>query len=118
MTTEKQLGQVKKAEITFGERGILQFYIEFNFGDTEQAYARILDDYDSKKKKRVGTAFGLECIIRLMQVFNVENFSEIKDRIVYVYRANDVIVGIQALAWDGGKSFLIEDIAKEFGILT
>ena len=82
----KKLAKVTKATLEIKERGILNFWVHVNYEDgLSQGVGGIcLDSYEEEKKVRVGTAYGCEMIRQLLIVFNVDDFAEMKDKIIYV----------------------------------
>jgi len=115
---ERELGRVEYADIMIEDHGIMTFAIGFDFGGSHQAFANYaLDTWDEEKKRRVGTAFGCDVILRLMKVFRVDRFSEIVGKVAYVIRddgVNPMIRGIEATPFDGGQKLMIKEVGEEW----
>jgi hypothetical protein len=119
---EKKLAKITSASLEIKERGILGFWIHVNYeeGCSQGVGGIALDQYDEEKKERVGTAYGCEMIRRLLVELDVNDFSEMKGRHVWVWGEGGGFCfapkGIQALIVDGGnsKALIFDDVADEF----
>lgn len=104
------------------ERGILNFWIHVDYeeGCSQGIGGICLDTYDAKKKERVGTAYGCEVIRRLLLALDVNDFSEMKNKVVWVIGKGEGLgftpSGIRALSVDNKKAkpVIFEEILKEF----
>lgn len=117
----KKLAKVTKAKLEIKERGILNFWIFVDYEDgLSQGIGGIcLDSFDKEKKKRIGTAYGCEMIRQLLKVFDVDDFSEMKDKIIYVLGEGEGFEfnykGFESLRICGNHGKIIfDDILKEF----
>lgn len=117
----KQLAKVTKATLEIKERGILQFYVfvDYEEGCSQGVGGICLDSYDDKKKKRVGTAYGCEMIRQCLEVFNVNDFSEMKGKYIWVLGNGEGFgfkpAGFQSLNVDKNqKTFLFDEVYQEF----
>ena len=115
----KELATIKSASLEIKERGILKFWImvDYENGLSQGVGGITLDEYDNETKERVGTAYGCEVIRQLLLCMNVNDFSEMKGRNIFVLGEGEGLgfkpKGIQALRADGGKSVIFDDIAKK-----
>ncbi len=118
----KQLAKVTKATLQIQECDILMFYV---FVDYEEGTSQgigggiCLDTYDKDKKKRVGTAYGCEMIRQCLTVFNVDDFSEMKGKYIWVIGEGEGFsfkpTGFQSMAVDGKvKTFMFDEVYQEF----
>lgn len=115
----KQLAKITKAFFGIEEdRGFCTFMITLNYGGAGQGFGGYaLDKYNKKKDIREGTASGLNLMIEILQLFKVEEFKDLKNRIVYALYDkpdsswNRVIIGLEVLPFEenGGKRFLISN---------
>lgn len=119
----KQLAKISKATLEIKERGILNFWIfvDYEEGCSQGVGGIALDAYDKEKGERVGTAYGCEIIRRLLLALNVNDFSEMKGKQVWVYGEGEGFnfkpTGIGSLKTDHDKPPVIfADVAKEFGL--
>jgi len=121
MQSEK-LAKISKASLEIKERGILNFWIhvEYEEGGMQRVGGIFLDTYDKERKDRVGTAYGCEVIRRLLLALDVNDFAEMKNKMVWVIGEGDGLgftpVGIRALSVDNKKAkpVMFKEILKEF----
>lgn len=119
---KKELAQISSATLEIQERGILNFWIYVNYenGFSQGIGGIALDAYDEKTKTRIGTAFGCELIRQLLLVLNVNDFSEMNNKNIWVLTedSSSLIdirpIGIQTLRADGGKQIIFNDILNKF----
>lgn len=118
----KQLAKISGARLEIKERGILNFWImvDYEEGCSQGIGGYALDKYDQEKNERVGTAYGCEMIRRLLIALNVDDFSEMKGKHIWVIGDGEGLSfkpsGISALNTDNSKAkpVIFKDIAKEF----
>ena len=102
----KKLAKIKKATLEIQERGILNFWIYVNYEDgfSQNIGGIALDTWDDSKGDRVGTAYGCEMIRRLLIELNVDDFSEMKGKYIWVLGEGTTLdfepKGVQALKVD------------------
>jgi hypothetical protein len=120
----KQLAKITSASLDIQERGILNFWIHVNYeeGCSQGIGGITLDEYDKSKESRVGTAYGCEMIRRLLIELEVNDFSEMEGKYIWVLGDGKGLsfkpTGISRLSVDkgNGNGVVFEDIAKEFGV--
>ena len=118
----KRLAKISEAHLEIKERGILNFWINVDYEDGfSQGIGGIaLDQYNAKLERRVGTDYGCEMIRRLLIELNVNDFSEMKGKHIWILGEGEGFsfkyTGIQALKVDNGSDngVIFADIAKEF----
>lgn len=118
---EKKLAKVTKAHLEIQERGILNFWIfvDYEEGCSQGVGGIALDQYDPLKKERVGTAYGCEVIRQLLLLFNVNDFSEMKGKMVWVLGEGTGFsftpTGLESLRVDGKpKQVIFDSILAQF----
>lgn len=119
---KKKLSKITSARLEIKDRGILGFWIfvDYEEGMSQGIGGIALDEWDEKKKRRIGTAYGCEMIRRLLEVLNVNDFSEMKGKIIWVHGEGDGLSfkpkGIEPLKVDGLKKepLIFDDVYKEF----
>jgi hypothetical protein len=119
----KQLAKISKASLEIQERGILNFWIHVDYeeGCSQGVGGIALDQWDEEKKERVGTAYGCEIIRRLLLALNVNDFAEMKGKMVWVVGEGEGLsfrpTGIQPLNVDNnkGRAVIFSDILAEAG---
>jgi len=83
----KQLAKITSAKLSIQERGILTFWIfvEYESGGGQGLGGLALDGYDKELQRRVGSSEGCELIRQLLLVLEVDDFSEMKGKHVWVH---------------------------------
>ena len=121
----KLLAKITSANLEIQERGILNFWIivDYEDGGSQGIGGIALDAYDEGKKKRVGTAQGCEVIRRLLLALGVNDFSEMKGKIIWVIGEGLGFdfkpKGVQSLNINGhGEAVIFSEILAEFGRQT
>ena len=118
----KQLAKITKANLEIKERGILNFWIHVYYeeGLSQGVGGIALDEFDKEKDRRVGSKYGCEMIRRLLITLDVNDFSEMKGKHVWVYGDGEGLSfkpkGIGLLKTDKAKNdpLMFDDIAAEF----
>ena len=111
----KKLARISSASLNMN-REILKFWINVDYEDgCSQGIGGItLDTYDEVQKKRIGSVYGCEMIRRLLMLMKVNDFSEMKDKLIWVIGEGEDFSfeprGIQRLNLDGGEKFMFVDI--------
>ena len=123
MGYEKKLAKVQSARLEIKDRGILMFYITVNYeeGCSQNVGGLCLDTYDKENKTRIGTAYGCEMIRRCLLEFDVNDFSEMKGKYIWVLGEGKCFdftpKGLQKLVVDGGKEkepFIFSEVFEQF----
>ena len=115
----KALATISSANLDILDRDMLTFWIQVDYesGTSQNVGGFALDEWDEKKKRRVGTAYGCEMIIQLLKLFKVNSLEKFKNRTVFILGDGEGFSfkprGIQMLRSDGGKQLIFTDIAKE-----
>lgn len=122
----RQLAKITKGMLEIQERGMLNFWIMVNYedGGCQGIGGICLDTYNKAKDCRVGTAYGCEVIRQLLLCMQVNDFSEMANKMVWVLGEGDGFnfkpKGIQRLETDSAdknyKKVIFDDIFKEFGV--
>jgi len=117
----KELAKITSAKLEIQERGILNFWIfvDYENGSSQGVGGLALDTFDKEKGCRVGTAYGCEMIRRILVTLDVNDFSEMKGKHIWVYGEGSGLSftprGIQPLRINADKPRLIfKDVALEF----
>jgi hypothetical protein len=113
----RELGRVEGVQLVVEDHGCLTVYLHLNFGGTGQGFGGYaLDEWSNEKDRRVGTAAGLDFILRLLNLFKVTGLDRIKGRTVYALRSKHLgqIEGLEMPAFDGGAKFVVEDWRREW----
>lgn len=114
-----ELGRVDGTMLGIEDHGILMTYLYLDYAGSSQGAGGIcLDEYNEEKKRRVGSAFGLDWIMRTLEVAGVYKWEDLKG--VYLYALKEDHWGmVKGLvnAGDKSKVFIFEDLAKEHGLV-
>lgn len=94
-------GKIVRTELGKEDHGIMTLMLHIEGDGWGCGFGGVaLDRYDKSKKERVATAFGMECITRLMDTFSVNRWEDMKGQYV-------------RLIWDGSRIKKIGNIIKE-----
>ncbi len=118
----KKLAKITKAHLEIKEHGVLNFWIHVIYEDgTAQGIGGIaLDTYNKISKSREGTKYGCEMIRRLLLTLNVNDFSEMNDKIVWVYGQGESLgflpkgIGLLQVTKKDNTPLIFEEVYKEF----
>lgn len=120
----KDIAKITSTMLGYEGHGILTVNLQVDYGGSTQGiggYA--LDRYrkgDAFAGSRVGTAYGMEFIIRTMRACGVEKWEDVKGRTIFVLQdlpegssalGTSAVVGIENLPTEKGERFLFADIA-------
>ena len=110
---EEELARVKGVNLEIEDHGILTCWInlEKESGLHQSFGGYSLDGYDAVQKRRIGTAGGLDWVLRILQTFQVSKLEQVQGKMCYALydKESQLIKGIKTLKIDGGKSFIISD---------
>lgn len=115
---ERRLGKIELFNIGPEDHGIFTFLIMLDFGGSAQGFGTIaLDTWDERRKRRVGTDAGLDCLIKLFAL--IGSPAEARGLHVYALRKpgatwSDSIIGLQRTEPDGGARFLLSEWQDEW----
>jgi hypothetical protein len=119
----REIAKVRTAVLGWEDHGILAVAVDFDFGGSGQgiggyALDEPVHDEHGKFVKRVGTAYGMEFVARVMRACGVDEWSKVVGRTVFAIRDGDgwgaKIVGIAPLPTEPGEPFLFDDLRREF----
>jgi hypothetical protein len=137
---DTEIAKAKSTMLGVEDHGILSATVEFDYGGSRQGIPGYTFDtpvkYTSFKGKyhdgstisygehygdldlengRVGTAYGMEFIRRLLLAFGVDQWEHIVGRTVFVLKDKGdrygYIKGIRPLPTEGGREFVFEDLS-------
>lgn len=115
----KQLARVEKCYMEIEDHGILTCWLSLDKEEgLHQSFGGYsLDGYNEEQKRRVGSASGMDWVLRLLQIFEVDRLEKIQGKMCYALYDEDsqLIKGIQTLDIDGGHTFLISDWKEQWG---
>lgn len=122
----KILCNVTNVKLNYQDRKILilDWYVQMEDGGTFSAMNLVLDTYDKKLERRVGTTYGCEMIRLTLDFFGVDNLSDVKDYKCYlltdkdrIWSASDVL-GFQQLGFSqyskNTQTLIKKDVYDQF----
>jgi hypothetical protein len=120
----KKLAKINKGSLKIKD-GFLTFILEVKYEDglSQHIGNFSLDTYSETLNRRVGTAFGCEVIRRLILELDVDDFSEMRGKILWVLGEGEgfsfKVSGIQALRLNKNDSVppdgvIFDEILKYF----
>ena len=109
-------GKIESTMLGVEDHGILTFFLTLKFEGSGQGFGGYaMDSYDKAKKRRIGSAFGTDCILQILDTVGVGKWEDLKGKYVRVKRDGDSwadkILAIGHIVED--KWFNIEELAKE-----
>ncbi len=87
-TWYRELGTLSDLDILYDDHGLFVLTGQMDFGGTIQGIQFVVDNYNKGLKKRLGTATGMECIIRLIKLFEASSFDNIGGYVYALYEDN------------------------------
>ena len=103
------------------DRQFLTFFISVKYEDgcSQNIGNLVLSQFDKEKDCHIGTSYGCEMIMQILKLFKVDDFSQIKDKMIWVYGERDGfafdVKAIESLAVDKDQKMLnFEKVASEF----
>jgi len=122
---DKKLAKISSASLSIQDTGFFTFNIivDYEEGLSQCIGGITLDTYCPVKLTRVGTAYGLELIRRLLITLGVNDFSEMEGKYLWVLGEESSgglafsVKGVSALNLDktGTGGLLFDEVLKEFG---
>lgn len=117
----RRLAKIRSATLNIKDRGILTFWLMVDYEDGLSQWVGGLTLDTWKNDKREGTAYGCEMIRQLLLTLDVDDFSEMKGKMVWVHGTGEDFTfrptGISPLYVDKGsdaKPLIFSDVAAEF----
>jgi hypothetical protein len=119
--TTEQIAKIRSAKLGWEDHGIFTCMLDLDYGSSCQGvggYA--LDeprrDGEGNSIGRVGTAYGMEFIMRTMRACGVDDWSKITGRTILAIKDegwNGQVRGIKPLPTERGEAFVFDDLALE-----
>lgn len=115
----KKLGKCGKPDLFYEDHGILTCFVTIDFGGSCQGFGGYcLDAHDKETNGRKGSAAGMDWIVRLLKLFEVERLEDIEGKSVYALYDNDnfnaTICGLETPKFDGARKFIIKEWQKKW----
>ena len=111
---EKEIAKVDSTFLGWEDHGIFTSMIHLDYGNGAQgAGGYSLDQYNETIKRRIGTAYGMEFIIRTMKAFGVREWDKIQGKTIFALKENGMVVGFEPLPTEKGEIFLFKELGPE-----
>ena len=121
----ERIAKIESTMLGREDHGIWTAFLFVSYGASSQGIGGYgLDgpthDDDGKFVRRVGSAFGMEWIMRATAACGVDSWEKVAGRTILVYFEDDAgyfgqPIGIGPLPTEPGKPFMFADLAAEYG---
>lgn len=84
--------QINTSRLGFISNGIFSFCLTLTIqgGGAVNIGGYVMDSYDKEKEKRIGTAYGMDLVMRILEVVGVKTWEELEGKYI---RINNVRLG-------------------------
>ena len=114
--------RIEKTSLGTGDSGLFMFWLHLDYGGLHQAFGGIGLDSPPKERevgaRRIPSAYGMDCIVRILEVVGVENWEDLPGKYVRAVVKNDRVVELVNIL-DDSKLFnpavLYRDEYKDTG---
>jgi len=113
----EKIAKIEKTTLGFHDHyGIFTVNLQLHLGGAlhQSAGGYSLDDYDKALDRRVGTAYGHEFIMRIINAVGVNTWEEIKGKTIIALYENDdwnsTVIGIKNLPTEPGETFIFKEL--------
>jgi hypothetical protein len=111
--SERRVAKITGAHLGWEDHGIFTCWIDLDYGGSGQgAGLYALDEYIVEKDCRVGTAEGMEFIMRLLKACGVGRWEDLVGRTVYATATMSKVLSIEPLPTESGEKFVFEDVLE------
>lgn len=115
-TYVKELARVDSFFLGREAHGVFTLIINFDSGSWKPSFGNVpFDTYEKNFDKRVGHARGIDFMLRIMEIFGVDEFKRIVGEPVFllIEKPNSgLVLGLEAPPWRQSKRFILEDWVK------
>lgn len=120
-----RLGRIESFRVCRERRYTIHLLFHFEGSGLHQSFGgHVLSDWDSVNNREKGSACGMDYMLRLLDIFRVNELNDIVGKMAYaIYKNphsyNDSIVGVAPLYFDHVKNqphFLIDDWCDQWGL--
>lgn len=113
---QREIAKIKSTFLGVEDHGMFSVNVGFTYdngGSYQGTGHYALDRYDETLDRRVGSAEGMEFIIRLLNACGVSEWARLPGRTVFVLKDpgfNGLIRGIEPLPTEPGAPFIFADV--------
>lgn len=108
--------KINSTTLGTGDTGLFMFWLGLEYGSLHQAFCGIRLDNPPKERKpgarREPTAYGMDCIVRILEVVGVENWEQLKGKYVRADVQDGLVKGLINIL-DDDKTFYPQKLYKE-----
>lgn len=112
-TLHGEIAKVERVFVGFEDHNIFTIAVELGYGGAHQSFGGYaLDEWSQQHQRRLGTAAGMDMLVQLTKLFQVDDLHRAVGKYVYALREEPrtgVVVGLKRLEPDGGEQFLIAE---------
>lgn len=106
---------ISRTTLGYEDHGILSAYVGLDYGGSVQSFGGYaLDKYDAGLKRRIGTAYGTEFIIRVLRVLGVDSWEKVKGQHCRARASTEHVYAIGHILED--RWFNAEGLADEMDL--
>jgi hypothetical protein len=108
--------RIDRTMLGWEDHGIFTFVLDLATGASHQGFGTLcLSDYDKTQKRQVGTAFGLDILMHILNVVGVSEWENLNGKRVYALREerSGWIKGIANID-DPSRYLIADDIRKQW----
>lgn len=103
---ETRIAKITKTFLGYEDHGCMTAMLTLDYGGSAQgAGGYSLDKYDKGRKRRVGTAFGIEWIASTLKACGVDSWEKVQGCTVLADIADGRVVGLRPLPTERGEPF-------------
>lgn len=104
---------INSTRLGYEDHGIFTFLLDLTGPGHGQGFGGYgLDNWIKEEERRVGTAFGMDCISSIISTVGVDNWEDLKGKDLIALRKtySGMIEGIISL--DGSRYFIVDELVK------
>jgi len=103
---------IEKTTLGKEDHGIMTAFLTLNYGGSGQGFGGYsFDRYDKKQKRRIGSSYGCEFIMRVLKVVGVNNWEDLEGKHIRVKADSGKVYAIGNIIED--EWFSPEDLYEE-----
>jgi hypothetical protein len=111
---ERRIAKIDETMLGWEDHGIFTCVVGLDYGGSHQgAGMYMLDTFDKKADRRVGTAEGTEFLMRFLRACGVDRWERLKGRTVYAVATHTKVLAIEPLPTEPGVEFWFDDLWEE-----
>lgn len=120
-TITERIAKITQADLGWEDHGILTTFIQLDYGTAGGSQGAAGYSFDRspldgryERAARIGTAFGMTFVMRLMDAAGVDRWSKMKGRTVIAIVDDGMVRGLKPLPTEPGVEFRFDELAEDF----